>query len=132
MSIYLDENLSEYVAEALNLLNKGYFENTKVLSTKNSIGRGKPDEEIIPIIGKEGSSLITRDLNIKKTRLQFELCKQYKLGVFFIDLPKGENKHWELVKTIIYHWEAIVYESVHCKKPFAFRVRKNGKMELMK
>jgi ribulose bisphosphate carboxylase small subunit len=56
---------------------------------------------IIPVVGKEGGILITRDFNIYKTRLQFELCKQYKLGVFFLTLPKGQNKHWEMVKTLI-------------------------------
>jgi len=56
---------------------------------------------IIPVVGKEGGILITRDFNIYKTRLQFELCQQYKLGVFFLTLPKGQNKHWEMVKTLI-------------------------------
>ena len=131
MNIYLDENLSEYVADALNFLNKGYFQNVSVVSTKHRFGKGKADEEIIPPVGSEGSILITRDLNIKKTKLQYELCKKYNLGVFFIDLPKGENKHWELVKSLIYHWEDIIDKSLHHKKPFSFRVRKKGKIEPM-
>lgn len=48
MDVYLDENLSEYVAQALNLLNKGYFEEVKVFSTKVEFGRGVPDEKLIP------------------------------------------------------------------------------------
>lgn len=34
IEIYLDENLSEYVADALNSLDKGYFQNITVSSTK--------------------------------------------------------------------------------------------------
>jgi hypothetical protein len=49
--IYLDENLSEYVTDAFNFLNKGYFQNIQVYSTKTKIGKEKPDEEIIPTIG---------------------------------------------------------------------------------
>jgi len=131
MNIYLDENLSEYVADALNFLNKGYFSNISVVSTKHKFGKGKPDEHIIPPIGEEGGILITRDLNIKKTRLQYDLCKSYNLGVFFIDLPKGENRHWEMVKSLILHWEEIIDNSLHHKRPFAFSVRKKGKLVLM-
>lgn len=40
--IYLDENLSQYVAEALNQLNKGYFPNITVCSTKIEFGKGAP------------------------------------------------------------------------------------------
>ena len=42
--IFLDENLSEYVADALNSLNKGYFNDVIVHSTKIKFGKGQPDE----------------------------------------------------------------------------------------
>ena len=99
--IYLDENLSEYVADALNSLNKGYFKDIYVHSTKTKFGKGEVDEIIIPSIGKTGGILITRDLNIQRTRLQSQLCQQFNLGAFFIKLPKGMNKHWEIVKLLI-------------------------------
>ena len=102
MRIYLDENLSKYIAEALNLLNKVQFPNIEVFSTIEIFGRGVPDEDLIPKIGNEGSMLITRDLNIKKQQLQYELCKKYNLGIFFLDLPKNQNKHWDIVKLLIY------------------------------
>jgi hypothetical protein len=38
-NIYLDENLSEHVAQALNFLNKGYFREIQVFSTKERFGR---------------------------------------------------------------------------------------------
>lgn len=81
--IYLDENLSEYVADALNSLNKGYFREVNVYSTKTKFGKGAKDEVIIPAIGKAKGILITKDINIHRKRLQFQLCQQYELGVFF-------------------------------------------------
>ena len=129
MTIYLDENLSEYVAEALNALSKGYFPNIVVSSTKRVFGRGEADEVIIPKIGEEGSILITKDFNIKKTQFQFDLCQQYGLGVFFITLPKGQDKHWELVKLLINNWEEIAQKSMRDRRPFAYRLRGKGKME---
>lgn len=129
--IYLDENLSEYVAQALNFLNKGYFKDFQVLSTKEEFGKGVSDDVIIPVIGKDESILITRDINIHKTRFQFDLCKQYKLGVFFLTLPKKQNKHWEMVKMLINHWEEVILKIESEKRPFAFRIRFVGKIEKM-
>jgi hypothetical protein len=130
-NVYLDENLSEYVAQALNFLNKGYFRDLQVYSTKEKFGKGIADEVIIPSIGKEQGILITRDINIHKTRFQYELCKQHKLGVFFLTLPKNHNKHWEMVKTLVTRWEEIIGKIVEGKKPFAYRIRYTGKMEKM-
>ena len=129
MKIYLDENLSKYVAEALNLLNKGYFPNIEVASTIDVFGRGAPDETLIPEIGNEGSMLITKDFNIKKTQLQFELCKRYNLGIFFITLPKNQDKHWDIVKLLIHNWEEIIQKAGRDKRPFAYRIKFKGKME---
>ena len=80
INIYLDENLSEHVAQALNFLNKGYFKNHLVYSTKEKFGKGVKDEKLIPGIGKKGDILITRDFNIHKTKLQYHLCQKYNLG----------------------------------------------------
>jgi PIN like domain len=129
MKIYLDENLSKYIAEALNLLNKVQFPSIEVFSTIEVFGRGVPDEILIPKIGNEGSMLITKDLNIKKRHLQYELCKQYNLGIFFIDLPKNQNKHWDIVKLLIYNWEEIVQKTGREEPPFAYRIKPKGKME---
>ncbi|HMO61904.1 MAG TPA: hypothetical protein PKC39_06635 [Ferruginibacter sp.] len=129
IEIYLDENLSEYVADALNALNKGYFKDIYVHSTKTKFGKGAPDEVIIPSIGKSNGILITRDLNISRTKLQFQLCEEYVLGVFFIKLPKGMSKHWEIVKLLINCWEQIVELSKVEKRPFGFEVPIRGKLK---
>jgi hypothetical protein len=126
--IYLDENLSPVVAQSLNLLNKGYFPNYIVYSTIEKFDRGAADEIIIPGIGQGDGILITRDFSIQKTRLQYDLCKKFNLGVFFLRLPKNQNKHWEIVRLLINHWEEIVEKIGTRKKPFAFRISIRGKM----
>jgi len=128
--IYVDENLSEHVAQALNALNKGYFNNVQVRSTKERFGKGARDEDIIPAIGAEDSVLITRDFNIRRTKLQFDLCSQFKIGVFFLTLPKGQSRHWDLVKALINQWEAVIERIESDTKPFAYRIR-GGKMQKM-
>lgn len=129
MDIYLDENLSEYVADALNFLNKGYYSDVQVYSTKTKFGKGAKDEEIIPTLGAAGSVLITRDINIQRTRLQYSLCQQYNLGVFFLKLPKNQNKHWEIVRLLINNWEEIINKSDKERKPFGYNISQRGRWE---
>lgn len=129
IEIYIDENLSEYVADAFNSLNKGYFKDVLVHSTKIKFGKGEPDETIIPEIGKSNGIMITKDLNIHKTRLQYQLCEQYKLGVFFIKMQKGMDKHWEIVKLLVNAWEEMI-EIIHDqKRPFGYEIPIRGKMK---
>jgi hypothetical protein len=126
--IYLDENLSEYVADALNSLNKGYFRDINVYSTKLKFGKGVPDEEIIPSIGKAKGILITKDTNIHRTRMQYQLCERYKLGVIFLKPSKGMDKHWEIVKMLIENWEEIVEIIKRERMPFGYEIPTRGKM----
>lgn len=130
-TIYFDENMSEYWAEALDLLSKKDFMDVCVKSTKFVFGIGAADEEIIPKIGNEGGILITKDLNIHRTRLQAQLCEEHKVGVFFLKMPKGQDKQWEIVKLLVYNWEDIVSKTNKEKRPFSFRFKPNGKPERM-
>ncbi|NUM80886.1 hypothetical protein HUU42_08780 [bacterium] len=122
MRIFLDENLSEYVADALNSLNIGYFDDIPVVSTKTAIGLHEPDEKIIPTIGKEHSTLITRDFEIRRTRAQYELCKHHKVGIIFIRLPNQHQRHWELVRALIINWENVISVCRSDKLPFSYRL----------
>ena len=129
IEIYIDENLSEYVADALNSLNKGHFKDVIVYSTKIKLGKGQPDEVIIPFIGTSNGILITKDLNIHKTRLQYQLCKEYKIGIFFLKMQKGMDKHWEIIKLLINSWEEILDKIVKDKRPFGYEIPVRGKMK---
>ena len=129
--IYFDENLSHYWAEAFNLLSKVHFPGVSVQHSSEKFGRGTADEIIIPGIGGEKNILITKDLNINRTRLQSQLCEQHELGAFFIKMPKGQDSSWEIVKMLMYNWEYIVEKTQKEKLPFAFRLKPVGKPERM-
>ena len=131
-NIYLDENLSEYVANALNELNKGYFSAITVYSTKVKFGKGAKDETIIPEIGKDMGVLITQDINIYTTIAQYQLCKKHNLAIFFLKMSKHSKRHWDIVKALINNWEEIIHTIANEKRPFAFRVKNKGKLEKMK
>jgi ribosomal protein L7Ae-like RNA K-turn-binding protein len=126
--IYLDENLSEYVADALNSLNKGYFRDVNVYSTKVKFGKGVPDEQIIPEIGKAKGVLITKDTNIRRKSMQYQLCEKYKLGVFFLKPSKGMDRHWTIVKMLIENWEEIIGIVTKERFPFGYELPTRGRM----
>ena len=87
------------------------------------------DETIIPSIGSQNGILITKDLNIHKTRLQYQLCEQYKIGVFFLKMQKGLDRHWEIVKLLINSWEEILVKLVKEKRPFGYEIPLRGRMK---
>ncbi|MBP8822618.1 MAG: hypothetical protein KBH07_03105 [Flavobacteriales bacterium] len=130
MHIYLDENLSEYVAQGLQLLSRAHYRDIEVLSTKQDkdLGPGVKDPDLIPIVAKKHGVLITKDIRIRTTML-FQLCQQNKLGIFFLKMPSGKEAHWDIVRVLVEHWEEIVKHTRKEKRPFAFVVKPRGKME---
>ncbi len=80
------------------------------------------------MIGKLKGILITKDTNIHKTRIQYQLCEKYKLGIFFLKPSRGMDKHWEIVQMLIGHWEEIIEIIKRDKLPFGYEIPTRGKM----
>lgn len=131
-TVFLDENLSPFVAEALNCLSKGDFNDIRVNSTIQDFGKGIKDEELIPRIGEKKAVLITRDVNMNRIKLQRDLLKIHKLGVFFIDLPKGKCKHWDIVLLLINYWQDIIHIIRTKNTPYIYIVKPRGGVKPLK
>lgn len=117
--IYIDENLSSYIAEGLNILETD--EDFEVLSIGNTFGRGVQDEDWIPKVGAQEAVVITQDINIHRTRRQRELFEQHGVGIFFLTPPsKNGYTYWEQVEQIIKRWREIK-KKCRNERPFAFR-----------
>lgn len=125
-SIYLDENLSEHLADTLNSLNRGYFPDIEVQSTKRAFGKGVADEVLIPAIGQKKGILITRDVNISRTQAQYDLCRKHKIGVIFLKLSKGSQDHWSMVRLLVNHWHGILAIVGKGKLPFGYELLSKG------
>lgn len=122
--IYIDENFAEQLANGLDVfqdhLNKKERLQVKVLSIKEVFGRGAPDEDWIPIAGKEKAVVITQDVRIQTTRHQNELYKKYGLGVFFFKPPSNGYSFWDMVEQVVKRWPDIKKKTKN-SRPFAFR-----------
>lgn len=122
--IYIDENFAPQLAEALNViqqhLNKTEKFKFEVLGIKAEFGQGALDEDWIKKVGEESGIVITQDLRIQTARHQYELYKQFGLGVFFFKPPSTGYSFWEMLEQLIKRWPEIKKLS-RTKPPFAFR-----------
>lgn len=133
MIIYIDENLSPYLARGFNILQKPenikLMESIEVRSIKDDFGRGVKDEEWIPRAGETNSCTITQDFNIHRINHQRELCEQYGLGLFYFRPPsKNGFLYWDMLRLMVKHWPSISRASTREQRPFAYKITSKGDM----
>ncbi|MEE9194067.1 MAG: hypothetical protein V3U21_05975 [Thermodesulfobacteriota bacterium] len=123
MKIFFDENFSPKLSSGLQKLQDGiYDEDIEVLSIKEKFFRGIPDEEWIPKIAQMHGTVITQDLNIHRTKLQYSLCKKNKIGIIFFKPPRESKiNYWEWVVWVIKRWSNVKDCINSSSRPFAYR-----------
>ena len=134
MIIYIDENMSPFLAKGFNILqfplNIKLREAIDVRSIKDDFGTGALDEDWIPKAGENGACIITQDYNIKRITHQQALCEKYQLGMFYFRPPSKNGFHyWDMVKLMVKHWETINKIAITQRRPFAYKVTSKGSLE---
>jgi hypothetical protein len=134
MIIYVDENMSPYLAKGLNLLqlpeNKKLKDPIEIRTINDDFGKSAQDEDWIPEAGKKGACIITQDYNIKRIRHQQELCNKFNLGMFYFKPPSKKGySYWDIVKLLIKTWQEISKIASTEIKPFAYKISAKGKIE---
>lgn len=117
--VLVDENLSEYFAEGLHIMQCPLGDGIEVTSIIKEFGRGVADEDWIPRWGQQKGIFITQDLRITTRRQQAQLLTEHHLGAFFLDVPKN-YRYWDKVRIIVHRWQEIVELIKRNKRPFAF------------
>ena len=126
MRIYFDENFSPSLIEGMKALqNRRPSEDVLVCSIEEEFGRGAADEIWIPGIAKKHGVAFTQDLNINRTRAQWQLCEDNKIGVFFLKPPKQGWKYWQIVELVVKHWLNVVQLAKDEKRPFGYMIEVN-------
>lgn len=134
MIIYIDENISPYLARGFNIiqapLNHKLREPIEIISVKDEFTQGIQDEKWIPLAGAKGSCIITQDYNIHRIRQQQALCVKYQLGMFYFRPPsKNGFLYWDMPALMVKHWPQIIKLAVFEVRPFAFKVTSRGEIE---
>lgn len=129
IKLFIDENMSPYLAHGLYHLEKGNGNEIEVLSLKEAFGTGAQDEDWIPKVGAMGGIVITQDYNIFKKKQQRELYEKAGVGLFFIKPPSSTGyKYWEMVQQIVNRWPEIK-KLIRTGRPFAFSCTTKSKFE---
>lgn len=134
MIIYIDENMSPYLARGFNILqtpeNIKLPEAIEVKSIKDDFGMGAKDEDWIPVAGLKSSCVLTQDYNINRINHQKQLCEEFGLGMFYFRPPsKNGFLYWDMLKLIVKHWPKITYICLKEERPFAYKVTSKGDLE---
>ena len=123
MRIYFDENFSPALIEGLARIQEGRrSDDTVVCSVIGEFGRGASDETWIPGIASRHGVVITQDININRTRAQWELCRSNQIGVFFVKPPKKGCGYWQIVQLMFRHWPQISELARNTPRPFGFYI----------
>ena len=77
-------------------------------------------------MAKRHGVIITQDLNIHRTRAQWELCQAHKVGVFFFKSPKEPGwSYWDIIRLVMKWWDVIKSQSRETTRPFGRVVETN-------
>ncbi|TVR40788.1 MAG: hypothetical protein EA392_03070 [Cryomorphaceae bacterium] len=132
MKVYLDENMPEQIAMALNtiqkVLNKKEGTHVEVTSIVSEFGHGAEDEVWLPKVN--GSIVITQDFNIQRTRHQKRLYLEHGVGMLFIKVSgKKGLDFWSFFKLLVKSWDEIRKVAARKHPPFAYLIDGKGKLK---
>ena len=123
MRIYFDENFSPRIAAGMREFQAGRrSEGTEVIWCPDEFSRGAADEDWIPKVASKQGVILTQDINIHRTKAQWELCQENKVGVFFFKSPRDGWSHWVIVREVVNRWEEIKRLASSSRRPFGWVV----------
>lgn len=123
MRIYFDENFSHRIASGMREFQEARrSEGVTVIWNPDEFEQGAADEDWIPMVASKHGVVLTQDLNIHRTRAQWELCRRNKIGVFFFKPPKAGWDHWMIVREVVNRWEEIKLLADSQRRPFGYVV----------
>ena len=116
-SFVLDENLSQALAQALQLLD----DQATVRHITDFFDKGTEDTVFLPVLGRRGAFLITRDTRQRKRPAELDAYRRHRVGAFI--LAGKSLQRWDLVKQLVLAWPQIKDIAGKANRPFAYRVR---------
>lgn len=123
MIFVFDENFSKRLAEGLDLLEKSNPASTiqvDVISAEKLMGRrGATDEQIIKKLNGQGV-IITKDKDFKQIKLTGKAIEETGTKVLFFKYSKKMVFYWDLLTTIVTHWEKIKVEMSKAIPPYVY------------
>lgn len=133
MKIYFDENFSPYLVKGLRAFQSGKSsEGIEILSIAEIFGKGTTDEIWIPRVACQNGIVVTQDLNIYRSRQQWQLCQSHKIGIVFVQPPKKGWSYWSIIQLVVKLWKEITRHSMETPRPFGAKIKATaGRLEAL-
>ena len=120
MKFIFDNCISQNLARAIGILDQA----EEIIHLQDRFPEDIKDKELLTDIGKHDFFLITKDKYIRKRAAEKEAFKKYKVGAFILT---GKNlNRWQIIRFIINNWEKIKEAAGRIRRPFAFRIKRDG------
>lgn len=135
MIIYFDENMPPHLASGFETIQAPEgLKNRSNITVKflpESFEYGVKDKDWIPEVGKEGSCVITQDINISRRKNELELYQKHGVGIFFLRGPSKKQglSVWEMVQALSRNWPEICRIATKEKRPFGYIFTLKGKIK---
>ncbi len=121
MKVLLDNNLSPYLARALNALLDP--EGDRVAHLSDRFAPQTDDRTWIAALGDEGGwVVISADRRIYRNRLEREAWRRSRLVVFFLAPQWGKARHIEIAWRLLRWWPRIREQVAIVAAPAAFEL----------
>ncbi|MBN1273425.1 MAG: DUF5615 family PIN-like protein [Candidatus Aminicenantes bacterium] len=122
MKFFFDNNLSNKIAQAMDLLDQ----EVEVKHLTDIFNQNTQDSEWLKYIGENKMILLTKDRKILKNVAEKQAIRRYKVGAFI--LTAKNLPIWEIIRSIVNKWEEMKQLASTSKKPFAYQVPRKGKI----
>jgi hypothetical protein len=120
VKLFFDEDLGKGVAIALHSVGV----TSSYVGARRMIRKQTPDEEWIPVAGREGWLVITANRGILRNEIQRDLWVQNKVGGVF--LTTGQIRSIDLLKLILGKLDWLEALDSDETRPFAFTLSPSG------
>ena len=118
MKFFVDNNLSIHLAHGM----REFGEDIDHL--QDHFLQSAHDEEWLPVVGKNGWILITRDDNIRWRVAELRALRAHDVGAYFLG---GKNlNRCQLVQQLVRNWPQMKAKAQSQRRPFALRVPPSG------
>ena len=122
-------------------MNRFFFDNTtsprlvnglkafgeEVVHLRERFAQNTPDEEWIPVVGREDLFVVTHDKRLQRNPAQRKALLDAGLGVFL--LTSSVSGHCQVITMVVGRWPEIKEAAAREARPFVIQVPHKGKIK---
>lgn len=122
MTLFFDRSVGVKLPSALDFLDVP----ADVTYHQKHFDTDAPDDEWLPIVGRNGWTVIGHDHNYHNNQSELDAILNYEVGVFY--MWGAEATVWEKLVVFARAFDAIMSREQETPRPFLFRIQKNGRI----